>query len=310
MTTELNGIYAATITPFDESGRPDHEQLAAHLKQLARRGCHGALLCGTTGEGPSLSVEERIALFAAAAKAKTGLRLLAGTGAASLEDTIALTRAAFEIGLSGVVIIPPFFYPAPAPEGLFAFYAEVIRRAVPEGGAVLLYHNPPVGAIPLSLELIARLRDAFPERVIGIKDSEGDRDHTRRLCDAFPDFRVFVGDDRLLAPALEAGGAGAITGLANLFPDLLRDVYDRYQRQEALEEAQKRLSEARLQLEGLPRIAAIKMLLKAGRIIQSARVRPPLSPLTESEYAILRDRFHLDVRAPSVVDLSELSGPA
>lgn len=110
MNTALGGIYAATITPFDESGQPSHDQLIAHLNHLKRKGCDGVLLCGTTGEGQSLTVKERVELVQAVSRADTGLRLLAGTGAASLEDAVTLSRAAFDSGVSGVVVIPPFFY--------------------------------------------------------------------------------------------------------------------------------------------------------------------------------------------------------
>ena len=92
MSKPQNGVYAAVVTPYDATGEnPSAEQLAACLQQLADRGCHGALLAGTTGEGPSLSVAQRRSLFQAAVEANSGLTLLAGTGAASLDDTVTLT---------------------------------------------------------------------------------------------------------------------------------------------------------------------------------------------------------------------------
>src|SRR5690349_16668856 len=122
MIESLSGIYAAVITPLNSSGRPDYEAYTALLDHLWRRGCHGILAAGTTGEGPSLSVEERAGLFAAVSQANSEMRLLAGTGAASIEDTKALSRAAFEHGASAAVIIPPFFYSNPPVEGLLEFY--------------------------------------------------------------------------------------------------------------------------------------------------------------------------------------------
>jgi 4-hydroxy-tetrahydrodipicolinate synthase len=308
MSTDLRGIYAAVVTPFDEDGQPALDQLAAHLAHLARRGCHGVLLCGTTGEGPSLSVEERVAVFEAAAGAGTGLRLLGGTGGVSLEDVVTLTRAAFDGGLDGVVILPPFFYLDPTPDGLFDFFAGVVKRAVPEDGAVLLYHNPFIAGPGIDAGLIRRLRDAFPAQVVGVKNSSRDWDYAHMLLDTFPGFQVLVGADALLARSLEAGGAGAITGLANLFPDLLRDVYDLYRQGASPAEAQKRLDAAAAQLDGLPRIPATKALLAAGGIIEAGDVRPPLRGLAEAEFDELARRFHLGVEMPGHIDLDAPQG--
>jgi 4-hydroxy-tetrahydrodipicolinate synthase len=293
MSINLEGTYAATITPFDDEGKLGLDQLAAHLYQLARRGCHGVLLSGTTGEGMSMSVAERIALFEFAVNANTGLRLLAGTGSAGLEDVVALTRAAFDYGVDGVVIIPPFFYLDPPLKGLIQFYAEVIQRAVPEDGAVLLYHNPWVAGCGVAPGLIARLRDRFPKQVIGIKDSSRDWEHAQTLIKAFPGFQVLVGDDALLAGNLEAGGVGAITGMANLFPDLLRDVFDAKREGTSPDDAQARLVDACHKLDGLPRIPAIKTLLVADKVIATNRVRPPLTQMSESEFEELKKRFGL-----------------
>src|SRR5688572_13912524 len=118
MTQTLSGIYAAAITPLGSNGRPDYDAFKAFLEHLERRGCHGVLAAGTTGEGPSFSVEERIGLFTAVAQSNSNLCLLAGTGAASVEDTKALSRAALEHGAAALVVLPPFFYSNPPVEGL------------------------------------------------------------------------------------------------------------------------------------------------------------------------------------------------
>jgi 4-hydroxy-tetrahydrodipicolinate synthase len=290
MIPSLQGIYAAAVTPFDDTGRPDHEQLITHLEGLAEQGCHGVLVSGTTGEGPSLSAGEREELFRRSASARNRLRILAGTGAASIEDTIRLTRAAFDAGLDAAVILPPFFYRFPTVEGVYRFYSAVIEQAVPGDGSVFLYYNPTVCDVPITLPLIERLRDRFPDQVVGIKDSSGEWEYNQALCQIDPAFLVFVGSDALLSANLRAGGAGAITGLANLVPGLLRRVYDLHGQQEEVEEAQQALNNARLQLNGLSRIPAIKALLRLKGTISSDAVRPPLSPLTSSEMAELRKR--------------------
>jgi 4-hydroxy-tetrahydrodipicolinate synthase len=290
MTAALGGIYAAIITPFDGAGRPDYEQFFAHAATLAEAGCHGILASGTTGEGPSLNVSEREELFKRATSLQDGQRVLAGTGAASIEDTIRLTRAAFDAGLDGVIVLPPFFYRFPAPEGVYEFYAAVIERAVPEDGSVLIYHNPAVCDVPITVPLIERLRERFPKQVVGIKNSSGEWDYNQTLCQIDPDFQVFVGSDALVSSNLKAGGAGAITGMANLVPALLRQVYDQHYQRGPTEEAQQALDNAKLPLDGLPRIPAIKALLRLKGIISNDAVRPPLSRLTPAEMEELRKR--------------------
>lgn len=304
MAVDLSGIYAAIVTPFDENGNLVRDQLTGLLRHLARSGCHGVLLAGTTGEGPSLSVKERITLFKTASHLDTSLRLLVGTGAASLSDAVDLTRAAFDNGCLAPVIAPPFFYRGASDEGLYAYYAAIIRQAVPSDGAVLLYHNPAVIGVPLSLDLVRRLRDDFPGQVIGIKDSSSDWEYTTPLLEALPDLQVLVGDDRKLARALELGAVGAITGLCNVFPDLLVSVFERYHRQAPIDDAQERLSNARNQLNDVARIPAIKLLLRAGEIINTDFVRPPLAALPEAQYDQICQRFHLSLPNPLAPDSS------
>src|SRR3990172_5540535 len=109
----LSGVYAAALTPLQEDFSPDLEGIPILLDFLAQRGGHGALLLGTTGEGPSCAFSERLAIFHAALdirKKFPNFRLLAGTGTPSLEETKNLTRAAFEAGMDGVVVLPPYYF--------------------------------------------------------------------------------------------------------------------------------------------------------------------------------------------------------
>jgi 4-hydroxy-tetrahydrodipicolinate synthase len=305
MTQSLSGIYAAAITPLDSTGRPDFESYKVLLDHLGQRGCHGVLAAGTTGEGPSFSVEERIGLFAVVGQVNPDLRLLAGTGAASIEDTKTLSRAAFDHGAAAAVILPPFFYSNPPVEGLLEFYRQVLN-ALPSDGCVFLYHNPVVGAPAIEYELIARLRDEYPAQVTGIKDSGQNWDYTRGLFDQFPDFSVFVGTDRHLSQALKARGSGAITALAGIFPDLLRDVYDLYSEGKPLESAQERLDNAYHMFDGVARIAAFKWFAANAGITGNGAVRPPLGALTEAEITLLTQRFNPKIEVPDLIDLADL----
>ncbi len=280
----LAGIYAASLTPLDADFSPDLESLPPYLAFLASRGCHGALLLGTTGEGPSFSPAEREAIFRAARTVREehpGFRLLAGTGTPSLQETIDLTRAAFEAGFDGVVVLPPYYFRKASDDGLFAWFDQVIRKAVPEGGYLLGYHIPGTSGVGLSLDLLARLKEAHPQKFAGIKDSSHDAEHARALGERFgDDLLVLNGTDSFLGLALEAKAQGCITAPANLISPDLRAVWEAARRGEPFSSIQARVSAARHVLE---RYAPFPPILKAlaARLYGWPRwpVRPPLMPV-------------------------------
>ncbi|MEK6573085.1 MAG: dihydrodipicolinate synthase family protein, partial [Chloroflexota bacterium] len=197
----LSGVYAAAITPLYPNYAIDTSAVPYLLDFLARRGCHGALLFGTTGEGPSFAPEERIELCKAALEirqAHPNFKFLLGTGTPSLEETVALTRAAFDLGLDGVVTLPPYYFRKVNDDGLFAWFGEVIRRAVPKDGCFFAYHIPSVSGVAVSPDLVARLKDAFPTQFAGLKDSSADAEYGRLLGERFGnDLLIFCGADPL-----------------------------------------------------------------------------------------------------------------
>jgi len=107
---EIKGVIPAVVTPLNGDGALNLKNLELHIQTLRAEGCHGVLLMGTTGEGPSFALGERMAVFEAGIQAAGNMPVLAGTGCASLSDTATLTRGAFELGVQGVVVIPPFYF--------------------------------------------------------------------------------------------------------------------------------------------------------------------------------------------------------
>jgi len=285
-TNLITGVYAAAVTPLQPDYSPDLKALPGLLDFLAERGCHGVLLFGTTGEGPSFSPAERLEVLRACARyrqSRPELRLLAGTGTPSLDETISLTRAAFDLGIDGVVVLPPYYYRKVSDEGLFDWYSALLKQAVPQGKILLGYHIPPVTGIGLSLDLLENLRQSFPDRFAGIKDSSADPEHAVRLGQRFgKDLLVLNGTDRLFSLALQQSAAGCITALANLCSPDLRRVWDSYQLGRSDPEAQKRLDTARTVSEFYPPAPAlIKALLARQFGLPRWTVRPPLLPLPE-----------------------------
>lgn len=295
------GIFVAAVTPMDREGRVRPQDVPWLLRWLAERGAQGALLLGTTGEGPSLSPEERRCVLQAAAQARQDLledfRLLAGTGTPSLEETVALTRMAFDLGLDGVVVLPPYYFHQADEEGLWTWFATLLRRAVPEDGAFFAYHFPKMTRLTFSMDFLARLKDAFPRRFVGLKDSSGDPDYAAALGERFgPDLWVFTGNDRLLLHALRHHAVGAITALANLATPLLRAAREAFRdgRRDEARRLQARLDALRDVLETFPTFpAAVKVLgaacLEWPRWGVKAPLRAPDAPWVHPSVQRFRD---------------------
>ena len=277
----LSGVYAAALTPLQADSSPDPEPVPAFLSFLADRGCHGALIFGTTGEGPSFSPKERRIIYKAAIKVREthpDFRLLAGTGTPSLGETITMTRKAFDLGYDGVVVLPPYYFRNASDEGLFKWFSQVIRQSVPSDGYLLGYHFPGVAGIGFSKKLLIKLKDAFPNQFAGIKDSSHDPGFANVLGQTFgKDLAVFTGTDSYLSMALQNQASGCITAPANLISPDLRAIYDAFSREDDLSERQACVTQQRHILEQYtPFPSALKALLAKKHDFPLWPVRPPL----------------------------------
>jgi 4-hydroxy-tetrahydrodipicolinate synthase len=258
----------------------------ALLKFLAARGCHGALFFGTTGEGPSFSPAERESLLRTVRAYRNivpGFRLLAGTGTPSLTETIDLTKLAFELGYDAVVVLPPYYFRKATDEGLFRWFSELINKAVPPDRYLLGYHFPNVAGIGFSIELLARLKDAFSVQFAGIKDSSHDPDLARALGETFgEDLVVLTGTDSYLQRAMEHRAAGCITAPANLISPDLRQVWDSMNAGKDASQAQERVTAQRHILEKYPPFPpTLKALLHRLHGLPRWSVKPPLEEISD-----------------------------
>ena len=279
--TALAGIWAPAVTPYDAELMPDAPLLIEHVRRLLATGCQGVGLFGTTGEGTSLNVEERIALVEAVLAAGVPPeQLMVGTGCAALSDTLRLTKAVVSLGCGKALMLPPFYYKDVSDEGLYASFAEVIERVGDARLGLILYHFPRLSCVPISHPVIERLCRAYPDAILGIKDSSGDLASTQGFIEAFPDLAVFAGTEALLLDALKAGGAGSITASANVNATAIRAVYDAWASGGEAEGLQAQITAHRMALQSRPMIPMLKHIL-ASELGQPAwsRVRPPLVAL-------------------------------
>ncbi|MDX1710240.1 MAG: dihydrodipicolinate synthase family protein [Rhodovibrionaceae bacterium] len=278
----FSGVLTPVLTPFAADGAVDARGFVAHCRWLLAEGGDGLAIFGTTSEANSLALDEKLALLDRLVEAGVpGEKLMPGTGCCALPETVRLTRAAVEAGAGGVLLLPPFYYKAVSDEGLFRSLAETIEAVSDSRLRVYLYHIPPVAQVGWSLPLVERALKAFPDTVVGLKDSSGDWSNTKALLDAFPGLDVFPGSEVFLLDGLKAGAAGCITATANVNLRAIRRVYEAWQAgDEQVEGLQAEVTDFRKKLQAHPMIPALKAVLAAYRGPESWAVpRPPLLPL-------------------------------
>ena len=289
----FGGVNAAVLTAMNADLSIDIDRMTAHGRWLLANGCNNLAILGTTGEANSLGVSERIAVMEGmVARGIAPARLLPGTGTTALTDTVLLTRRAAELGCRGALLLPPFYYKNPSDDGLFAYFAEVVQRT---GGdiKIYLYHFPQQAVVGFGVALIARLLKAFPGVVKGIKDSSGDYANSKSYADHFAKdgFEVYAGDDSLLRPMLEVGGAGCITAAANVNCAVGAEVYAHWA-SPAGADAQAVLTATRKAVTSVPLISGLKSLVARNTgDPRWTHIRPPHLALGAAQEAALFAAF-------------------
>lgn len=273
------GLSAALTTPFVPGGGAiDVDAMIAHARRCLASGCDSVTLFGTTGEGCSVGGAERrtvLSRFSAAGIAPASL--VAGVLVDSIEDAAAQAGEALAAGLRNVLLAPPSYFKNVSDDGLFAWFSAVFAELGGNARDVIVYNIPSVTMVALSVELVGRLRAAFPGIVTGVKDSSGDWPHTERLLAERHDLAILIGDERDLARGVRLGGQGAISGVANFLPREVRAM--------AVEgRDDRRVGELVEELLNFPVTPAVKALVAhtTGDDLWLG-VRPPLVPVAAAD---------------------------
>ncbi|HUG33579.1 MAG TPA: dihydrodipicolinate synthase family protein, partial [Anaerolineales bacterium] len=214
-----------------------------------------------------------------------GFRSIAGTGTPSLSETIELTKLAFDLGYDAALVVPPYYFRKASDDGLFDWFSAVIRKAVPPDKYLIGYHIPPLIGVGFSIELLARLKDAFPVQFAGIKDSSHDPDFARTLGERFgADLVTLTGTDSYMKLAMENHASGCITAPANIISPDLREVWDLMIDGRDSTDAQERVTEKRHLLEKYPPFPpTLKALLHRMYDLPRWAVKPPLVAISEED---------------------------
>lgn len=225
-TRTLRGVWSATITPFDASFTPDAAKAIPYYRELLDRGCNGLNVLGTSGEAMSLSVEQRVRFMEALANELPVARVMTGTGASSLADAVALTRASFDLGFAAALLMPPFFYREVTDDGVLRFFDALLTRTHSPGKSVVLYNFPKMSGVTFTAPLVDRLVAAFPGAIAAMKDSSNDRALQGQVLERHPGFAVLPSSEEFLADVTDHGTAGCISGSVCLWPELAKKVFE------------------------------------------------------------------------------------
>ena len=223
MSIDLNGILLPTTTPFDADGKISASAIGANIKDWTAKGVIGFVVLGSTGERVHLDEREYLETIeiSRAATASDSV-FIVGAGQQSTTGTIKEIKNAARAGADAVLVITPFFYrPAITQETLISFYTAVADESpVP----VLLYSMPPLTAIKIEPETIARLSEHA--NIIGVKDSSNDIAGFTRTVSLCPrDFAVMTGNGTVLLDALRAGATGGILAVGCVAPEVCVEIY-------------------------------------------------------------------------------------
>ncbi len=289
MSEDFTGLIAPPPTPLAPDGRLDLDAVEAQAAALVANGLVGAFVCGTTGEGVSLSVDERMALAGRwRAVAPQGFRIIVHVGVLALPDARALAEHARSIGADGVAALPPMYFRPAAVEGLIAWCAQIASAAAEL--PFYYYHIPALSGVSLPMPELLSGGSERIANLAGLKFTHEDLSEFRACLDLGDRFELFFGRDQMLLAALATGARAAIGTTYNFAAPLYHRIVQAHRTGQlaAARHAQARAVEMIRVFErfgGGPR--ATKAIL---RMIgpDCGRVRPPLRDLSEAEQEALR----------------------
>lgn len=211
----FKGVYTALVTPFKD-GKIDEEAFVSIINDQIAKGVDGVVPVGSTGESPTLTVEEHLHVIDLAVKTVAGrIKVLAGTGANSTTEALAFTKEAEQLGADASLIIAPY-YNKPSQDGLFEHFGMLAKSVK---FPIVLYSIPGRCGIEIAVPTVKRLAEAYPN-VVAIKEAGGNSDRVSQIRAAVkrPDFTILSGDDPLTLSFMAVGAHGVISVASNVIP--------------------------------------------------------------------------------------------
>ncbi len=217
--TIKKGIYAASMTIFNEKLLVDADSTIKHSEKLIKNGCHGCVLFGSTGQAQLISSNEKKEVIEKLSNNKFLDHFILGTGNNSLNENVELIKFSQKNGINYFLLGVPAYYKF-SDEGTYSFYSNLIQK-VPDA-KIILYNFEKLFGYKFSIPVIERLVKDFPKQIIGVKDSTYNLYETLKI----PNFMIFPGSETKLLKGLELGCSGIISAICNVTAPLARKVFD------------------------------------------------------------------------------------
>ncbi|MCL2889106.1 MAG: 4-hydroxy-tetrahydrodipicolinate synthase [Eggerthellaceae bacterium] len=212
----------AMVTPFDTNRNLDLDQAAALAVRLVDGGSDALMVCGTTGESPTVFYPQKIDLFRAVIDAVGGrVPVLANVGDNCTADSVEFAREVEKLGVDGLMLVVPY-YNKPPQEGIYRHF-KTIASAVDL--PIIMYNIPGRCVINMEADTTIRLAREV-ENIVAIKEASGKMDQIRRIIEEVPGFWVYSGDDEACYSIMEMGGAGVISTIGNVAPARMKEIVE------------------------------------------------------------------------------------
>lgn len=222
---DIKGIISANVTPMDANEDINEKELRNHVNRSLAAGVDGVFCLGTNGEAYALNKDEKkFVIEAFVDEVKGRVPVYAGTGAATTRETIELSKIAEAAGADVLSVVAPFFAAASQQE-IYNHY-EAVAKSV--NLPLVMYNIPARAGNAIAPETVQRL--AQIDNIVGVKDSSGNFDNILQYIELTDpkEFAVLSGNDSLILWTLQAGGAGGITAVANLLPEIMVSIYSKF----------------------------------------------------------------------------------
>lgn len=284
-------VLTAMVTPFDQQGEIDYSATRNLVNYLIANGTEGLVVAGTTGESPTLTTEEKIALFKFVVEVAAGrVPVIAGTGSNNTRASISLTKQSEEAGVDGIMLVGPY-YNKPSQEGLFQHFKSIAEAtSLP----IMLYNIPGRSVVNISVETIVRLSEI--SNIVAVKEASGNLDDMAEIISRTPDtFTLYSGDDGLTIPVLAIGGAGVVSVASHIIGNQMQEMITLFKNghvQEAAS-AHRRLLPIMKALFMAPNPTPVKTALNM-QGVQVGDVRLPMIPLNDEEKIALQKVLLID----------------
>jgi 4-hydroxy-tetrahydrodipicolinate synthase len=273
--SKINGIYAASMSIFNDDLSLNVAKTIQHSEQLIDEGCHGVAIFGSTGQAQLISISEKIELLNKLSSSKYKEKFIIGTGLNSLTETINLMKVSISLSFKRFLIMPPAYYKYGHAD-VINFYSKIIE--VLSDCEIVLYNFEKLCGYKFDIPTIKELVKKFPKQIIGIKDSTYNIFEELKL----KNFSVLPGSETKLIKGLKVGCSGIITATCNITAKLSRKVYDDFIRDKS-ETDNKKLCDVRKAFENYNLISGIHAYYSTRDIIYK-NVLPPLSLLGKNDY--------------------------